>query len=57
MEKYPDGWIKLVLMINPETNEIHCIGGDREEGEGDMPYTGYAILKKMFCACSELDGI
>lgn len=51
MEKYPDNWVRINLIINPETKEIHCIGGDQEEGEGDQPYTGLEILKKMFCKC------
>jgi hypothetical protein len=45
-EGYPEGWVRVVLMINPETAEIHAIGGDREEGEGDTPYIGYEILKR-----------
>lgn len=59
MESYPKGWVKLVLMINPETNEIHCVGGDREghdsnsDKDSDAPYTGYEALKKMFCKCLE----
>ncbi len=46
-ESYPTGWVKTTLMINPETNEIHAIGGDREEGEGDTKYIGYEIIKKL----------
>jgi NTP pyrophosphatase (non-canonical NTP hydrolase) len=46
-ESYPTGWVKATLMINPKTNEIHAIGGDREEGEGDTKYIGFEIIKKL----------
>jgi len=46
-EVYPQNWVNVNLMINPETNEIHVIGGDREIGEGDTPYIGYEIIKKL----------
>jgi len=49
MEKYPDNWVRLELMIDPETKAIHIISGDREKGEGDQPYIGFKILKSMFC--------
>ena len=51
MEKYPEGFVSLNLMINPKTKEIHIVGGDREEGEGDQPYVGMKVLKSMFCTC------
>ena len=53
MEKYPDGWVRLELMIDPETKAIHIISGDREEGEGDQPYIGMKVLKSMFCTCND----
>lgn len=46
-EGYPSSWINANLMINPETNEIHAIGGDRETGDGDQLYIGYEIIKKL----------
>ena len=46
MEKYTDEWVRVELMINPHTAEIHAISGDREEGDGDQPYIGYEILKR-----------
>lgn len=46
-ESYPKNWVNINLMINPETNEIHAIGGNREEGEGDTKYIGYEIIKKL----------
>ncbi len=46
-ESYPDGWVKLNLTINPETKEMHVLGGDREPGEGDTEYIGFEIIKKM----------
>jgi len=46
-ESYPKGWINADLMINPKTTEIHAIGGDREEGEGDTKYIGLEIIKKL----------
>jgi len=45
VEGYPKGWINANLMINPETKEIHCIGGDREPGEGDTAYIGFDLIK------------
>ncbi len=46
MEGYPDNWINVNLMINPETKEIHAIGGDREPGKGDTPYIGLELIKE-----------
>jgi NTP pyrophosphatase (non-canonical NTP hydrolase) len=46
-ESYPVGWVKATLMINSKTNEIHAIGGDREEGEGDTKYIGFEIIKEL----------
>lgn len=48
MEGYPDNWINVNLMINPETKEIHAIGGDREPGKGDTPYIGLELLIDAF---------
>jgi len=45
-EKYPDNWVHLDLMINEDTKEIHVVGGDRKNGEGDQPYIGMELLKK-----------
>jgi len=45
-EGYPKGWIRLNLMINEETGEMYATGGDREPGDGDMPYIGLEILKQ-----------
>ena len=47
MEGYPDNWINVNLMINPETKEIHAISGDREPGEGDTPYIGLELIKEF----------
>lgn len=57
MEKYPEGFVSLNLMINPITGEIHVVGGDREEGEGDQPYIGMKFLKSLFCTCEKKDGV
>lgn len=46
-EVYPKNWVNLNLMINPGTNEMHAIGGDRESGTGDTPFKGFEILNKM----------
>jgi len=46
-EKYPEGWARLVLMVNPETEEIHIIGGDREPGEGDTGYLGAGVINRL----------
>jgi hypothetical protein len=46
-EQYPKGWVNVNLMINPKTNEIHAVGGDREPGKGDTPYIGLEIIKKL----------
>jgi len=45
-EGYGPSWIKLSLMINEDTKEIHVIGGDQEPGQGDMPYIGLELLKE-----------
>ncbi len=52
IESYPL-WVKLNLLINPRTNEIHIVSGDREEcscGCGgtkcDTPYIGLRLLEK-----------
>jgi len=38
-EQYPEGWVRLDLMVSPE-GEAHAIGGEQQEGEGDMPFLG-----------------
>ena len=45
-EGYPKGWARVVLMVSPGGNEFHAIGGDREPGEGDMPYIGLERIRK-----------
>ena len=46
-EGYPDNWVKTVLMVNPETKEIHAIGGDREKGAyGDGKYIGFELIRE-----------
>ena len=27
-ETYPANWYRTVLMVNKDTGEVHCIGGD-----------------------------
>lgn len=56
-ESYPEGWVKAVLMINKDTMEIHCIGGDRQEGEGDRPYLGLELIKKAIGDSKKLKGM
>lgn len=46
-ESYGEGWVHLNLMVNPETDEIHIVGGDREPGEGDTPYKGAPALERL----------
>ena len=46
-EGYPDNWINVVLMINKDTGEIHAIGGDRSEGDGDTRYIGLDLILKL----------
>jgi len=57
MEQYPEGWVRLELMINSKTKEIHIISGDREghdpesDCDSDAPYIGMKVLKSMICTC------
>lgn len=50
-ESYPDNWVNINLMINPDTGEIHVIGGDREPCIHGYPpccdteYVGMKLLK------------
>ena len=46
-ESYSKQWVKADLMVNTQTNEIHAVGGDREPGEGDTPYIGYEVIKRL----------
>jgi hypothetical protein len=48
-EKYPDDWVKLNLMIDPKTGEIHATGGDLNDGPkySDVGYKGFDILNEM----------
>ena len=39
-EGYPADWARVVLMVSPDGNQFHAIGGDREPGEGDTAYIG-----------------
>lgn len=43
-ERYPKDWKRVELMVSP-TGEFHAVGGDREPGDGDMPYPGMERLK------------
>jgi len=43
-EGYPAGWVKVILMVSPEGG-MNAIGGDRKEGEGDMPFIGLERIK------------
>jgi len=45
-ERYPDGWVRVELMISPD-GEMHAIGGDRKEGLGDQPYIGLERMKTI----------
>ncbi len=45
--KYSKPWVKLNLMVNPDTNEIHVASGDKEPGEGDQPYAGMKVLDRL----------
>jgi hypothetical protein len=45
-EGCPRGWARVVLMVSPDGKELHAIGGDREHGDGDMPYIGLERIKK-----------
>jgi hypothetical protein len=58
MESYPEGWVRINLIIDPETNQMYATGGDREpcrcEGDDiccDTSYIGFELLKKMMCKC------
>ena len=45
-EGYSKGWARAVLMVSPDGQTIHCVGGDRVPGDGDRPYIGYERIKK-----------
>jgi len=46
-ESYSKNWVRLNLMVNPETDEVQAVGGDRESGEGDTPYSGMVVLERL----------
>ena len=48
-ESYGKGWLKLNLMVNPDTEEIHFVGGDLVEGDGDRPFKAaqYVQFRKI----------
>ena len=46
-EAYSPNWVRVTLMINPETKEIRAIGGDREPGGKDMPCIGLELILEM----------
>lgn len=52
-EGYSDKWVRVDLMVNCDTLEIHAIGGERKQGDGDMPYIGLELLKQKL----DLSGI
>ena len=43
-EAYGPGWIRAVVMVHP-SGDIHYIGGDREDGEGDTEYRAAKYLR------------
>lgn len=45
-EGYPEGWVRVTLMVAPNGKEMHAIGGDREPGKGDTPYIGLERIRK-----------
>ena len=48
IEGYPKGWVRVTLAVSPGAKEIHALGGDREDGDGDTPYIGYErILNRL----------
>ena len=48
-EGYPKSWVKLIAMVSP-AGEVNAIGGDREPGDGDMPYPGLDLLNNRIDA-------
>lgn len=47
-ESYPEGWIKIDLIISPNGKDLHIIGGDKLPGVGDMPYKGATLLDEYY---------
>ena len=48
-EAYPPSWVRVDLMVSP-TGEMRAIGGEREDGEGDVPYIGLERIKTFLVA-------
>ena len=51
-EKHPENWVKLSLLIDPDTKQMYAVGGDREPcSHGDPPccdtkYIGMKLLEE-----------